>query len=92
MDIEKLSLPPDSLDQVKSGLDYVHVVHETITDNYQFDEASDVLKYFVGMVLGVAQLYNGYKRFTGWWGKRKDERKINQMIQKLSNSTKKNKK
>jgi hypothetical protein len=91
MDIDKLSLPPDSLDHVKSSLDYVHVVHETITDNYQFGEASDVLKYVVGMVLGVAQLYSGYKRFTAWWSKRKDERKINQMIQKLSGSNKKNK-
>jgi hypothetical protein len=89
MDLNKLSLPPDSLDQVKSGLDYVHIVHETITDNYQFGEVSDVLKYVVGMFLGVAQLYNGYRRFTIWWGKRKDEKKINQMIEKLSGSNKK---
>ena len=78
-----------SWDSVNFGLSYVHTLHEIITSNYQFGEVSDIIKYLAGLVLGTVQLYNWYTKSTTWLNKRKDEKKINQMIQKLSDSNKK---
>jgi hypothetical protein len=57
--------------------------------DYLYAEGADVLKYLVGMVLGVTQLYKSFSNFQKFLGERKAKQEINNMINKLSKSTKK---
>jgi hypothetical protein len=86
-DVSQLQLT--DVDSVKSAAEYVIVAHDEIKNQYIYTVLEDIAKYGIGFTVGAYQTFVLIRRLIKFLKRRKDEKRINTLIQRLSESIKK---